>query len=151
MAGRGRRQIAALERHKTFLDFTQDRLGDDLLKIATDGCLENIIGEHAPDGTRWDDLSPEYAAYKAKHYGGRPMGVKDFLMAQPVEVAGETNVGPDEATVTYGVSDQAKEEMTWFENGDPAKNRPPRRFWGFTASSKDAAVKRVVERFKSIL
>jgi hypothetical protein len=136
---RSGKQIAALQRHKVAFDFSQDRLGEDLCKIATDGCLENVIGENSPDGTPWAPLSEDYAKYKQLNYPGSPVGVLHFLMAQPQEIAGQASIDPLLAKVSYGVSDQAKQEMAWFTEGDTSRNRPPRPFWGFTTRSIEAS------------
>lgn len=143
MARNADRQIAALERHKRFLDFTEDGLGDDLLKIATDGCLECVIGQHDPDGNPWPDPSPEYAKWKARKYPGHPPGVLHFVMARPEEVAGEPEITPDRAKVTYGKTQGAKDEIAWFAKGG-------RRFWGFTARSRAAAKDFLDRRLRSL-
>ena len=140
---RSDRQVAALERHRSRLDLRHDGLGEDLCKIATDGVLECIIGEHGPDGSAWPDLDARYEAWKARHYPGRPMGVKDFVMARPEEVAGEVVVESDRATVTYGISDRARVEAAWFQVLRP--------FWGFTDRSRSEVRGRLARSVGEIL
>lgn len=148
MSRDGQRILKALARHRTFLDFTDEDCGRDLCKIATDGVQECIKAEQAPDGTPWPELSEDYDAWKTKHFPGQPMGVLHHLMADPVQVSGFVQVTPDRATTQYGVSQEARDEASWFQEGDPNNNRPPRRFWGFTAESTDASKVYLVIRFK---
>jgi hypothetical protein len=136
-------QVAALERHKTFLDLARDDLGVELCRIATDGCLECIVGEHDPDGVPWPPLDAEYEAWKQAHYGGLPMGVLHFVMARPEEVAGVVAVTATTAMVTYGVSDQARQEAGWFQAW--------RRFWGFTDASREKVRAFLKGRFRAVV
>jgi hypothetical protein len=145
------RIVADLQRHKTFLDFTDAGMGNDLTKIFTDGVLESIIGECSPSWTPWPRLDPDYARMKARRYPGRPKGVLHFLMAQPAEVAGVPDVDPDKASVTYGISGQARTEASWFQEGDAARNRPPRRFWDFNAAALKAVRDYLDRRFRAII
>jgi hypothetical protein len=146
-----RRIIGHFNKHRRCFDLTEGGLGDDLLKIATDGCMECIEGQHAPDGTQWDDLSEAYAREKERTHPGKPMGVRDELMAQPEEVAGTPDVTPTLAAVTYGISDEARAEASYFINGNPAKNQPPRNFWGFTKESQQASKEKLDRRFKQMV
>jgi hypothetical protein len=143
------RILAALARHRTFADLADDDCGEDLCKIATDGVLDAIAREEAPDGSRWADLSDRYERAKSRTHPGRPIGVRDGLMADPAEVAGETSVSRDRAVVAYGVSAEAREEFSWFNLGDPGNNRPPRPCWGFTPASEAEAKEYLARRFKA--
>lgn len=145
------RVTEALRRHKGFLDFEAGGLGDDLIKAFTDGVLGCIVGEHSPDGTRWDDLSKTYAEAKARKHPGRPMAVLDFHMAKPDQVAGVPDVTTSEASVTLGTDDRARDEAEWFQEGDPARNRPPRPFWGFTPASEKQAEAILTERYRRVV
>lgn len=149
--GRADSQIAALKRHKTFLDFSQDNLGDDLLLIAAIGVQNNIRQQQAPDGTPWAPLSEKYAEWKAFHYPSEPPGVLHFLMAMQDEIMGTVYMSNNEARMTYGITSEARDEMEWFSNGDPSKNRPARPFWGFTEESIEASTDRVARRLADIL
>lgn len=140
---------ADLARHRKAFDLVEGDLGKKLCKAATDGVQECIAGEHAPDGTRWDDLSAAYEEWKSFHHPGNPMAVLHGTMANPREVAGQVAVTPEKATVTYGVSDRARQEAYWFQEGDD--DQPGRRFWGFTDASK-AEVKQLLDaRFKAAM
>ena len=139
---------ADLERHKKLFDLSVDHLGRDLCKAATDGAQECIADEKAPDGSAWPPLSEAYDEWKSFHYSGRPMGVLHQVMANPHEVAGEVEVSAERATVTYGVSEQAKAEASWFQEGD--QHRPPRRFWGFTDASLSRAREILDARFEGL-
>jgi len=69
-------------------------------------------------------------------------------MADPREVAGEVAVSAELARVTYGVSEQARAEAEWFQQG--GDGRPPRRFWGLTAESEARSREILDARFRTI-
>jgi hypothetical protein len=139
--------VAALGRHKKLFDLTRDDLGRRLCKVATDGVQECIAGQHAPDGSPWPPLDKHYEEWKSFHFPGLPMGVLHQHMANPHEVAGEVVVTADGAKVTYGISDLARREASWFQ--DPEDGRqPPRRFWGLTEKSRAESRNLLDKRFK---
>jgi phage gpG-like protein len=143
---------AALERHKKLFDLTEDALGRKLCKAATDGVQECIADEKTPDGQAWVPLSEHYEEWKSFHYPGNPMAVLKGIMANPREVAGEVVVRPDHAVVTYGVTDEAREHATWFQEGGgrPGHGQPARPFWGFTSASLDEVREILDERFRTV-
>lgn len=139
---------ADLERHRHLFDLTRDGLGVALCKAATDGVQYAIAREESPDGTKWADLSPAYAEAKALSHPGNPISLLEGVMDNPREVAGEVVVSAEKATATYGVSDQARQEAIFFQEGN--SNQPPRPFWGFTKESEAEARRILDERFKSV-
>jgi Phage virion morphogenesis family len=145
------RMKATLDRHRKLFDLTQDNLGQRLCKAATDGVQACIAGQHEPDGTPWQPLSEHYEEWKAFHYPGLDMGVLHQHMANPHEVAGEVEVYAARAVVTYGISEQARQEAVWFQEGSgrPGHGQPARRFWGFTADSLEAVKAILGDRLKS--
>jgi hypothetical protein len=144
------RVLGDIERHRHAFDLDSENLGRDLCKAATDGVQGCIAREESPDGTRWDDLSPHYEEWKRFQFPGEPIGVLHKHMADPHEVAGEVDAKSDEATVTYGISEQARLEATWFQ--DPENpNQPPRPFWGFTAESLAEVEKILDARFNKVV
>jgi Phage virion morphogenesis family len=141
--------LADLERHKHLFDLDRDDLGRKLGKAFTDGVQECIAGQHDPDGQGWEYLSPAYEEWKGFQFPGNPIGVLHQTMADPHEVAGEmTTLTATQATVTYGITEQAKQEAQWFQEGDA--HQPPRRFWGFTPDSLDEVKKLLDERFATV-
>jgi hypothetical protein len=132
---------AAIERHRRIFDLAENNLGRDFCKAATDGVQANIAGEHDPDGNPWPPLSPDYDEWKSFMYPGQPMGVLHQVMANPHEVAGEVEVTPELATVTYGISEQAREEAAAFQ--------ARRKFWGLTEDSRKASKAILDERFRN--
>lgn len=128
--GRLRRKLAG---HKRFGDFAEGDMGRDLCRIFTDGVMESIAKQQAPDGTAWAPLSDSYSKWKARNFPSQGMGVLHYLMADPAQVSGVVEVTRNAAICTYGVSPAAREEATWFQEG--GVGRPPRRFWGFTGDS----------------
>ncbi|WP_435005157.1 hypothetical protein P12x_003051 [Tundrisphaera lichenicola] len=141
---------AILGRHKRLFDLAEGNLGADLCKAATDGCQECLAAEQDPDGNPWPPLSGPYEEWKSFEYPGNPMALLHGVMANPREVAGEIEVAADSATVTYGVSEQARQEAEWFQEGVKRTGQPPRRFWGFTSDSLAKARAILDERFSTV-
>jgi hypothetical protein len=141
---------AVLDRHRKLFDLREGDLGRKLCKAATDGVQECIADQREPDGTPWPELSTLYDEWKSFHYPGNPMAVLHGIMANPREIAGVVEVSAERAVVTLGVSDRARAESSWFQEGDPAAHRPPRRFWGFTPESQKEAKQLLDDRFKSV-
>lgn len=146
-----RRNLACFARHLKIPDLTDNGLGRDLCVIATDGVRECLDGQHAPDGTPWAPLSEAYGEWKGRNFPGQPMAVLHHLMSDPAQVTGIVDVTPNRAQVVYGVSQEARVEASWFQEGDPAANRPPRPFWGFTDDSKARAKETLDRRFESMV
>lgn len=140
--------LADTNRHRHLFAMDRDNLGHDLCKAATDGVQECIAGEHDPDGNAWAPLSPKYEEQKAFEYPGQPMAVLHQVMANPHEVAGEVVVSADRATVTYGISEQARQEAEWFQEGNA--HQPARRFWGFTGASLKEVRSILDKRFSTV-
>jgi hypothetical protein len=145
MTPAARKILRDLAKHAKCFDLTDGGLGDDLLKIATDGVLATIAAQQTPDGVDWDELSPGYAKWKAKHYPGKPIGEREGLMSAADEVAGIPEVTPGEAVVTYGTSEKARAEASYFQEGDPSRGWPPRPFWGLTDRAIEE-VQRILDR-----
>lgn len=119
-----------LVRMRDLFDLSKDDLGRTLCEIATDGVMDNMQDETDPDGGKWEPLSDAYGKWKANQFPGQPMAVLHHLMSDPAQVKGILAISRNEAVVTYGVSEQAREEAAWFIEGGP--NRPARNFWGIT-------------------
>jgi hypothetical protein len=136
-----------MERHRKLFDLSEGNLGRDLCKAATDGVQACIAGEHAPDGTPWAALSEKYAEWKSFQFPGNPISLLHGTMDDPHEVAGIVDVADSWAEVTYGRSDQARQEAMWFQEGN--SHQPPRPFWGFTAESLKAVREILDARFKT--
>jgi hypothetical protein len=140
---------ADLERHRRLFDFTQDELGKKLCKAATDGVQECFAGSHSPDGEGWEYLSEKYDAWKEFHYPGQPIGVLHGIMSDPHQVAGELDITPSLARVTYGITEAARDLAVWFQDPE-GSNQPPRRFWGLTENSKSASKEILDARFATV-
>jgi hypothetical protein len=138
----------AIRRHRGLFDLTRDDLGRNLCKAATDGVQGCFATETDPDGNRWPDLSPAYEQWKSFQFPGDPIGVLFRVMANPREVAGDIQVSDDLAVVTYGISEQARQEATWFQ--DPQnRNQPPRKFFGLTESARAESRSILDDRLKN--
>jgi hypothetical protein len=143
---------ADMERHRKLFDLSRDNLGRDLCKAATDGVQENIANQVDPKGAPWPSLTFGYSQWKAEEYPGRPMGVLEGLMSDPDEVAGELDISENQASVTYGKTEQARTEAEWFQEGKKAKDgtmhQPPRPFWGFNEGSLKKVAEILDDRFR---
>lgn len=128
--------LADLQRHKSMFDLNHDGLGDALLQVAAEGVAQSFEAKTDADGNHWPELSSKYAEWKAKHYPGRPMGVKEGLMREGME--GERSISADAATYTFGQTEEQRDEAEWFQEGSTEDNRPARPFVGLT---QDATVK----------
>jgi hypothetical protein len=122
-----------MDRHRHLFDLARDDLGRKLCKAGTDGVQGCIDRQESPEGVRWADLSATYEEWKSFQFPGNPIGVLHQHMADPHEVAGDIVVSPEHAVVTYGITDQARQEATWFQEGDG--HQPARPFWGLTADA----------------
>ena len=112
----------------------------------------SIEAQQTPDGQAWPDLSAEYAEWKGKHFPGQPIGKQLGAMADPAQVAGDVIVPNGEtAFVTYGTDEEARAEAAAFQEGEPARNRPARPFWGFTIDSEKAVGAVLAARFHKII
>lgn len=134
-------QLAAvlrdLERHRTIFD--ADVVGDAVLDVAARVAVERFNRQVDPDGRRWPDLDEAYERWKARHgIAGTQMGVLDGAMSDDEHFKGERPTPTKaEASSTFGRSAVAKQHAEWFEEGDDARNRPPRPF---TAMSLEAVL-----------
>ncbi len=148
---KGRSEVHAdLAAFRRLFDLTRNGLGATLCGIATDGVMDNLADEKDADGDRFADLSPDYAAWKSRHFPGQGIGLLHHLMADPAQVSGVVDVTPDRAEVAYGVSAEAVQEASWFIEGDPARNRPPRDFWGLTPEAIRLIDETLEERLNSV-
>lgn len=138
--------LADLSQIARTFDMTQNGLGKSLCQAFTDGVQVTLAAQQSPAGTPWPPLSPTYAEWKGRFFPGQPMAHLHDVMADPAEVAGEVVIRPDSAEATYGRSEVARDEASWFQEG--GGNQPPRPFWGFTASSRDAVRVILTERLK---
>lgn len=137
-----------LDRHRKLLDLRVNSLGEDLCKAATDGVQRSIAAEQSPDGNAWPALSEKYEERKSFDFPGNPMAVLRGTMANPREVAGEVVVTEGSAEVTFGTSAEARQEASWFQEGD--SDQPPRPFWGFTPDSEAEARAILDKRFSTL-
>ena len=137
---------ADMARHRHLFDLDRDGLGKSLCKAATDGVQECIAGEHDPDGEGWEYLSPKYEEWKEFTHPGLQISLLYGVMDNPREVAGEVQVSPEKATVTYGITEAAKEQASWFQEGNA--HQPARRFWGLTPDSIEESKALLDRRFK---
>lgn len=105
-------------------------LGDDLLDAVVSGIADHFDHEVDADGVPWPELSSDYARAKQRIYPGAPILVREGTLRDGIE--GQRTIAPDSAIYTFGVGDVDRAEADWMEQGDPAANRPPRKFVDLT-------------------
>lgn len=123
-----------LRRMALIFDFTRGHLGEKLLDLVVDGIERAADNESDPDGTPWAALSPDYAKWKARVHPGKGIGHRDELMLSRAELEGVRRIDPASAEMEYGITNAARDEAGFFQDG--SGNRPPRPFYGI---SQDAA------------
>lgn len=141
--------LADLERHERSLDLTLNGLGDGLLTAAENGVRQTFAAQTGPDGSPWPELSAEYARHKAKHWPGKPTGVRDEVMIGGL--SGERSVTPTEAVWTFGTTEDQRREVHWFSEGDETRNRPPRPVVGLTDVSRMESSQMLQDHLKDSL
>lgn len=124
-----RKGIRALRR---VLDLDRKGLGEKLLDAAFEGIKLNCMMGLDSDGRPWPELSAAYAAWKAARYPGSRIGYRDETMLADDQLRGVRAVARHEARMTYGVTDDARQEAGYFIEGDPARHRPAREFYALT-------------------
>lgn len=142
------RILTDLTRHEGLFRLDREELGDQLLDHAADGCRESFDAQRGPDGEGWPPLNSDYAAWKARHFPGAPMLVREGVLRNDPEFDGEREINASSAVWTFGQSEQARQEAVWNQEGDPWRNRPPRPFIGFTESSEAKAAETLENHFK---
>lgn len=112
-------------------------LGEECLDRVCERCQERSYQQQAgADGQPWQPNADGYKKTKKKR--GKIIGVLTGEMLSDVQIAGEREIQPDRATVTYGKNDAVRDKLSWFNKGsDPnapgigrpsgAKNQPPRQ------------------------
>ena len=140
------RILADLERHRTIFDLDNDRLGEELMDLDVVHIIVQMAAERDPDGTQWPELSDAYAKWKAGVSPSNPISYLYGLMDDPEQLMGERSVSADEATMTYGVTEDARQEAVWFQ--DPQNgSQPERPFYAQTAAGIAAKDELLDRRF----
>lgn len=117
-------------------------LGRDMVSIAALGILDRTLGNaQDADGEPIAENRGEYR--KRKDRKGLPVGVgldeqtADRMLSLP-QVTGEVSVEPEQATMTFGITEAARRKSQWFTAGSDgsqgiepsgAKNQPSRPFY----------------------
>ena len=112
-------------------------LGDSLLEIVAQGIGDHFAHEVDADGIPWPELQADYARAKAKLYPGAPILVRTGHLRDGIP--GEPTITVDSAIYTFGQTDVQRAEADYAEQGDPAANRPPRKFVDLTPEAQAAS------------
>jgi hypothetical protein len=134
-SGRLAKILRDLERHKHIFDLDQHDLAEALMDIDVEVMLRDMDAEVAPDGTAWPRLSERYERWKARAAPGAPMAVLYGHMKTREQLEGLRRVTAREATMVYGIDDLAREVATYFQEGAPGNDQPPRPFYGLSAEA----------------
>lgn len=110
-------------------------LGEAALDLIAQRIQERALGEQTtPDDVAWKPNAPGYAASAAK--AGKPIGVLHGRMLDTTQLRGVREIEESSADMTYGVDDEARQEMEWFSEGN-GRGQPAREVYGF--DEKDEA------------
>lgn len=143
-----------LPRHEALLlrlaegfDLSSDGLGADLLGVVVERIVDRNAAQTDPAGVDWAANRGKYG--EAKQAQGLPVGVglrgeHRGRMVSLVEVAGERDVSPDEATMEYGTSEESRTVAGYFTEGRPGIQEP-RPFYEMTEDDRDAVLRKAEE------
>lgn len=128
-------------------DFTRDGLGKDLLGVVAERIADRNAAEQDPAGADWAANKGKYG--EKKRAQGLPVGVdlrpeNRGRMVSLVEVMGEQDVRPTEATMTYGTSEESRKVAEHFTDGRPGVQEP-RPFYAMTPDDEAAVIERAEE------
>ena len=118
--------IGEIRSHKGLFALDREQLGQQLVDAALTGVMISFDAEQDPEGNPWGSLQPGYQRWKERHFPGLLIGVQTGLMRS--EIGGSQTIGRDSAEYTAGTTDQGREEISWFTDGDPENNRVGRPF-----------------------
>lgn len=104
--------------------------GDALAAAIAASIVDQAMREKDPDGKVHKRLSPRYAAWKARHGKMLTINFMDDKMLDTRELKGIVAVSKDRMTMTYGVTEAARNKATWAHEGNRKRNRPKRPFYG---------------------
>jgi hypothetical protein len=128
--------LGDLAEHAKIFRLDEHRLGERLLDIAAEEVEGLFLDQKDADGNDWPDLSEEYEKWKATHSSSSAIGTLWGMMSDPANIAGVRAISADEATMTYGVTQAARDEAEWFQEGNAARNQPPRQFYALSAQAE---------------
>lgn len=115
-------------------DLARYNTGLRALDLAAQGVLDCFQNEADPDGVPWPPLDPSYEGWKTATVGSKPIGYLFGVMSDMAQIQGISVITADQATMTYGITEEAKIEATKFQEGGAVTgtNQPPRPFYGFS-------------------
>lgn len=122
--------LKELKRQRDFWRFDRGKLGRQLMDAATDCIEDDMDAQQAPDGAPWAPLSEAYVEFKDQVAPGEPMAVLYGHMKTREQLEGQRFRGADEMRQTYGIDERAKQEASWFIEGND--RQPARPFYGFS-------------------
>lgn len=140
--------LADFRRHRRFADFTHQGMGKDLIEIDIQAIKRRTRGQFDAQGKSWPSLSAAYEEWKRKYFGNRPIGVLHGMMLAIDQLRGLAFISATSMRVTYGTTQQARDEATWFQEGNA--NQPPRPFYEFDAQGDADKTAYLDHRFDSM-
>lgn len=119
---------------------SEGSVGTGALGAAVGAIAERCRAQEAPDGREWAKNKPW--AQRNPQKRGKPVGVLTGEMLSAGQLAGEPTVSRDSATLTYGVTEEAKRKAEWFSEGNA--NQEARPFFDI-GPAEEAAVDRYLD------
>lgn len=137
---------------------TGGTFADELFDAYADHVYDRSVGAaKAPDGSNWEDNRESTKRRKTTN----TVGVESGEMLSLEQLKGVREIGPDEATLTYGTSQSARDKLNWFTRGSEenpapadvpdcrpsgASNQPSREVWGMDEAIEREFAERVGAR-----
>lgn len=114
---------------------TGKSLGDDAVAAVAESISEDAREGIDPDGQAWAPNKEPYKTRKAKKFGVHDPGYRTGETLSLKALTGEVTVTNDSVSMSHGTGavDQFgasdKDKGKWLSEGDPARNRPERKFY----------------------
>ena len=85
--------------------------------------------QKGPEGKPLPRLSPRYKARKVRQGFDPRVLVRTGEMLSPAELRGRLTFGESYLVMAAGVGAEVQQKVAWASKGNPARNRPARRFY----------------------
>jgi hypothetical protein len=106
-------------------------LGALLAEAIAVGIFKRSLGRQVtPEGEPFAPLSEAYLRYKVAHGYSPRKNVKTGKMLSLEEIRGTAQITPYRVDLTYGRTPETQQLAEWAEQGNAARNRPARPFYG---------------------
>lgn len=121
------------------------RLGDEVADVASVAISARVRDRQTqPDGAPLPKLSPRYKRRKVAQGHDPRILIRTGAMTEPDTIRGDVQVTSTTLTMTAGTDGATRDRIGYAEEGDAARNRPPRPLIGLDGAG-EAQVDEVFE------